>query len=79
MSTAFRPACLYCMLGAVFIMKLYRLECLTEDGDIECNGYYINKENAEKAGAEMDEYPMNKKYGIIQQIIEIEGRFENFP
>ena len=53
-------------------MKIYRLECLTEDGDIECNGYYINKENAEKEGAEMDEYPMNKKYGIIQHIIEIE-------
>ena len=30
-------------------MKLYRLECLTEDGDIECNGYFINKENAEKS------------------------------
>ena len=29
-------------------MKIYRLECLTEDGDIECNGYYNNKENAEK-------------------------------
>ena len=53
-------------------MKLYRLECLTEDGDIECNGYYISKDNAEKAGAEMDEYSMNKKYGIIQQIVEIE-------
>lgn len=59
-------------VGRSFFMKLYRLECLTEDGDIECNGYYINKENAEKAGAEMDEYPMNKKYGIIQQIVEIE-------
>ena len=53
-------------------MKLYKLECLNEDGDFECNGYYINKENAEKACAEMDEYPMNKKYGIIQQIVEIE-------
>ena len=53
-------------------MKLYKLECINEDGAIECNGYYINKENAEKAGAEKDEYPMNKKCGIIQQIVEIE-------
>jgi len=53
-------------------MKLYRLECLTEDGYIECNGYYLQKENAKKAGAKMDKYPMNEKYGIIQQIVEIE-------
>ena len=53
-------------------MKLYKLECINEDGAIECNGYYINEENAEKACAEMDEYPMNKKYGIKQEIVEIE-------
>ena len=53
-------------------MKLYRIECLNEDGHIECNGYFLQKENAEKACAEMDEYPMNKKYGIKQQIVEIE-------
>jgi len=53
-------------------MKLYKLECLTEDGNTECNGYYLNKENAKKAGKEMDEYPGNKKYSIIQHIVEIE-------
>ena len=53
-------------------MKLYRIECLTEDGNIECNGYFLQKENAEKAGAKLDEYPRNKRYGIIQQIVEIE-------
>ena len=53
-------------------MKLYKLECYNEDGDHETNGYFINKENAEKAGKEMDEFPMNKKYGIIQQVVEID-------
>ena len=57
-------------------MKLYKLECLTEDGNTECNGYYLSKENAEKAAQEMDEYPMNKKYSIIQHIVEIETREE---
>ena len=53
-------------------MKIYKLKCYNEDGDHETNGYFINKENAEKAGKEMDEFPMNKKYGIIQQVVEID-------
>lgn len=53
-------------------MKLYRLECLNEDGDIECNGYYLNKENAELVKAEMDGYRMNTRYEIKQNIVEIE-------
>lgn len=53
-------------------MKLYILQCGNEDGNTEVNGYYLSKENAEKEGAKMDEYPLNKKYGIIQQIVEIE-------
>ena len=57
-------------------MKVYKLECLTEDGDIECNGYYFNKENAETAAEKINEYPMNKKYNIIQQIVEIETNDE---
>jgi hypothetical protein len=52
-------------------MILYKLECLTEDGDIETNGYYLLKENAEKAKAEMDEWPVNKKYDIEQHVVEI--------
>ena len=53
-------------------MKLYKLECLNEDGDIEENGYYLNKENAELSKAEVDGYKMNMKYGIKQNIVEIE-------
>lgn len=53
-------------------MKLYKLECLTEDGIVEENGYYLNKENAEKTKSVMDKWNRNIKYGIIQNIIEIE-------
>jgi len=53
-------------------MKLYRLECLNEDGNIEENGYFLNKENAEKAKSDMDSWKRNGKYGIYQNIIEIE-------
>ena len=53
-------------------MKLYRLECRTEDGYLEENGYYLNKKNAELAKAEMDRYKVNIKYGIEQNIVEIE-------
>ena len=53
-------------------MKLYKLTCLTEDGDIEINGYYIIKLNAEIAKTTLDAESRNKKYGIIQEIIEIE-------
>ena len=53
-------------------MKLYKLECCDQYGNQEDNGYFINKKNAEKAKEEMDNYPMNTKYGIKQAIIEIE-------
>ena len=53
-------------------MKLYKLECLNEDGHIEENGYYLDKKNAELAKAEMDGYKRNIKYGIKQNVVEIE-------
>ncbi len=53
-------------------MKLYKLECLNEDGQIENNGYYLKKENAENAKSEMDSWGGNISYGIVQNIIEIE-------
>ena len=55
-------------------MKLYKLECLNEDGNIECNGYYLNKQNAELDKAEMDKYRRNIKYDIKQHIVEIETK-----
>jgi hypothetical protein len=51
---------------------IYKLECLNEDGATECNGYYEDKEDAEIAKKEIDEYPMNKRYGIKQHIVEEE-------
>jgi hypothetical protein len=53
-------------------MIIYKLECLNEDGAIECNGYYEDKKDAEIAKKEVDEYPMNKRYGIKQNITEEE-------
>lgn len=53
-------------------MKAYKLQCLNEDGMIESNGYYSTLEKAEKEKAEMDSWPMNTRYGIKQDIIEIE-------
>lgn len=53
-------------------MKIYVLECLTEDGLIENNGYFINKSNAEKSKKELDNESRNIKYGISQHLIEIE-------
>jgi|AntAceMinimDraft_16_1070373.scaffolds.fasta_scaffold625118_2 hypothetical protein len=53
-------------------MKLYKLECLTEDGQLEENGYYKKKENAGKAKKEMDKWEQNLKYNSVQNIIEIE-------
>lgn len=52
-------------------MKLYKLECWNQDGNLEDNGYFLFRENAEKAKLEMDNYPINKQYGIIQHIVEI--------
>ena len=48
------------------------LECLNEDGDIETNGYFIHKENAALAKAELDGDKRNTRYGIKQSIVEIE-------
>ena len=53
-------------------MKFYKLEGLTEYGTFEENGYFINKVNAEKTKEEMDNHPMNSRYGIKQNIVEIE-------
>jgi hypothetical protein len=53
-------------------MKLYKLECLNGHGDIEENGYYLDKKNAELAKDEMDREKMNTKYSIKQNIVEIE-------
>ena len=53
-------------------MKFYKVECLTEDGYIEINGYYIDRKNAEAAKVEMDLWKRNKKYEIKQDIVEIE-------
>ena len=53
-------------------MKLFKMTCLNEDGDIETNGYFIDKINAEKAKIEMDIFPMNTRYNIKQNIVEIE-------
>tara|TARA_R110000787_G_scaffold262004_1_gene367356 strand:+ start:414 stop:605 length:192 start_codon:yes stop_codon:yes gene_type:complete len=53
-------------------MKLYKLECLNTDGDIEENGYYLNRENAELVKTKMDGYKILTKYGIKQNIVEIE-------
>lgn len=53
-------------------MKIYKLECVNEDGQKEENGYFLHKENAEIFKREMDTWRMNSKYGIEQHIIEIE-------
>lgn len=53
-------------------MKLYKLECLTEDGQVENNGYYANIESAEIKKKYLDSDRRNEKYGIKQTIIEIE-------
>lgn len=53
-------------------MKLYKLQCLNEDGNFESNGYFLKYENAEKRKKEMDSWKMNTRYDIIQNIIEIE-------
>jgi len=55
-------------------MKLYKLECLNEDGQIENNGYYIYKENANKAKRYLDCDRRNEIYGIKQNVIEIETK-----
>lgn len=53
-------------------IELFKLECLTEDGLIEENGYYSKLEYAEKAKKELDNEPGNIRYNIKQNIIPIE-------
>lgn len=53
-------------------MELFKLECLTEDGSIETNGYFLSIDNALIAKLEHDNYKMNLRYGIKQNIIQIE-------
>jgi len=51
-------------------MTIYELQCLNEDGNIESNGFFFYKKNAEKAKNKIDKYPCNAKYNIKQNIIE---------
>ena len=53
-------------------MIIYKLECTNEDGNIEDNGYFFKKEDAEICKEEHDNHPCYKKYGIIQRVVEIE-------
>jgi len=57
-------------------MKIYKLECTDQYGYLESNGYFINKGNAEHCKKLIDNYPQNKRYSIIQSIIEIETEDE---
>ena len=62
-----------CVIGSESSsILIYKLECVTEDGCLESNGYYKTIEKAELIKAEMDKYPMNMKYGIKQQIVPID-------
>lgn len=53
------------------LIRIYRVECLTEDGDIEVNGHFKDKKLAELMKAEHDKNKRNIKYGIKQNIVEI--------
>lgn len=53
-------------------MTIYELSCLNEDGKIESNGFYRDKDDAESSKKVIDEFPMNVRYGIKQNIIEHE-------
>lgn len=53
-------------------LLIYKIECLNQDGQIEINGHYRHKADAEMMAKKMDNYPENKRYNIIQMIIEIE-------
>jgi len=60
-------------------MKLYKLECQDQQGYKKEIGYYLDKRKAIKAKKEIDECPENKKYGIRQNIVEIETVDKNLP
>ena len=53
-------------------MKFYKIECLNQDGHIECNGYFCNKHIAEDVAKELNNFTINKIYGIVNEVIEIE-------
>ena len=53
-------------------MIIYELSCLNEDGAIESNGFYQDLEDAKIAKVVTDDFPMNKRYSIEQNIIEHE-------
>lgn len=61
------------LLGVVkpSLIRIYRVECLTEDGDIEVNGHFKDRKIAELMKAEHDMNKRNIKYGIKQNIVEI--------
>ena len=50
-------------------MKIYELECLNTDGDIERNGLFISRENAEIEKAKLDNEPYHLKFGVKQHIV----------
>lgn len=53
-------------------MIIYKLECTNQHGEIESNGYFLSEKHAEICKEEHDNHPCNKKYDIIQHIVEIE-------
>lgn len=52
--------------------NIYKLECLDNHGQIECNGYFISYNLALKEKEYLDNLKENKKYGIIQNIVKIQ-------
>ena len=52
------------------MMKVYELKCLNQDGQIESNGFFIEKEDAEIEKSVLDMSNENIRYDIKQQILE---------
>ena len=50
----------------------YKVECLNEEGEIECNGYYKSREDALCSKEIHDTSKSYAKYSIKQNIIECE-------
>ena len=50
-------------------MKLWKLECLNQDGQNENNGYFLKEINADMCKEDLDGGRENIKYGIIQNKI----------
>ena len=59
------------IINSISNLKIYKVQCLNEDGQIEVNGYHISLESAEIQKKYLDSDHRNKKYGIKQSIIEI--------